>query len=66
VPVMVIRGTNSDILSTATVEAMRQRRRGLDVVEVVDEGHPPRLADPQIARRIAAFVSSCDDAANSP
>jgi pimeloyl-ACP methyl ester carboxylesterase len=66
VPVMVVRGSNSDILSTATVEAMRQRRRSLDVVEVADEGHPPRLADPQTARRIAAFVSSCDDAANSP
>jgi pimeloyl-ACP methyl ester carboxylesterase len=63
VPVMVIRGANSDILSTATVEAMRKRRPSLDVVEVPDEGHPPRLTDPQAAGRIAAFVASCDDAA---
>jgi pimeloyl-ACP methyl ester carboxylesterase len=65
-PVMVVRGTNSDILSAATVEAMRARRRSLDVVEVADEGHAPRLTDPQTARRIAAFVASCDDAASSP
>jgi len=65
-PVMVVRGANSDILSEATVEAMRARRRSLDVVEVADEGHPPRLADPQTARRIAAFVASCDNAASSP
>jgi pimeloyl-ACP methyl ester carboxylesterase len=65
-PVMVVRGANSDILSAATVEAMRKRRRSLDVVEVADEGHPPRLADPQTARRIAAFVASCDETANSP
>jgi pimeloyl-ACP methyl ester carboxylesterase len=66
VPVMVVRGTNSDILSAATVEAMRKRRRSLDMVEVADEGHAPRLTDPQTARRIAAFVASCDDAASSP
>jgi pimeloyl-ACP methyl ester carboxylesterase len=65
-PVMVVRGANSDILSAATVEAMRARRRSLDVVEVVDEGHTPRLTDPQTAGRIAAFLASCDDAASSP
>jgi pimeloyl-ACP methyl ester carboxylesterase len=66
VPVMVVRGINSDILSAATVDAMRKRRRSLDVVEVADEGHAPRLIDPQTAGRIAAFVASCDDAASSP
>jgi pimeloyl-ACP methyl ester carboxylesterase len=65
-PVMVVRGANSDILSAATVEAMRARRRSLDVVEVVDEGHTPLLTDPQTAGRIAAFVASCDDPASSP
>jgi pimeloyl-ACP methyl ester carboxylesterase len=65
-PVMVVRGSNSDILSAGTVEAMRARRRSLDVIEVADEGHAPRLTDPQTAGRIAAFVASCDDAASSP
>jgi len=65
-PVMVVRGTNSDILSAATVEAMCARRRSLDVVEVADEGHAPRLTDPQTAGRIAAFIALCDAAASSP
>jgi pimeloyl-ACP methyl ester carboxylesterase len=60
VPVMVVRGTKSDILSQATVEAMRERRSSLDVVEVDDEGHAPRLTDPQTASRIAAFIASWD------
>src|SRR5499427_11068135 len=60
IPVMVVRGTNSDILSTATVQAMRERRRSLEVVEVADEGHAPRLSDAATTSRIAAFVASCD------
>src|SRR5262249_60279809 len=60
VPVMVIRGANSDILSATTVEAMHKRRRALEVVEVPDEGHAPRLAGSRTIGRIAAFIASCD------
>jgi pimeloyl-ACP methyl ester carboxylesterase len=60
VPAMVIRGGNSDILSAATVEAMRMRRTSLDVVEVPDEGHAPLLTGDDIIDRIASFVKFCE------
>jgi pimeloyl-ACP methyl ester carboxylesterase len=61
--VMVVRGTRSDILSPATVAAMRERRNSLEVLEVADEGHAPRLTEPPTASRIAEFIASCDRAA---
>jgi hypothetical protein len=41
---------------------MRKRRRALEVVEVPDEGHAPRLAGSVTIGRIAAFIASCDAA----
>jgi pimeloyl-ACP methyl ester carboxylesterase len=61
-PLLVIRGGNSDILSAATVQGMRERHRDLGVLEVADEGHAPRLADAAILERIASFVANCDKA----
>jgi pimeloyl-ACP methyl ester carboxylesterase len=61
-PVLVIRGGNSDILSSTTVAAMRERHRDLDALEVPDEGHAPRLSDAAIVSRVAAFVAKCEAA----
>jgi pimeloyl-ACP methyl ester carboxylesterase len=60
-PVMVIRGANSDVLSAATVDAMRARRRALDIVVAEDEGHAPLLADDAIIGRIEAFIAGCEE-----
>jgi pimeloyl-ACP methyl ester carboxylesterase len=57
IPVLVIRGALSDLLSARTVEMMQTRHTSLEVVEVPDQGHPPLLADPDTIARIVAFVA---------
>ena len=58
VPILVIRGANSDILSAATLTAMREHHPGLESVEVADQGHVP-LFDADVTARIIAFTAKC-------
>jgi pimeloyl-ACP methyl ester carboxylesterase len=60
VPLMVIRGARSDMLASTTLQAMLSRRDEIEVVVVPDQGHPPFLDEPNLTRRITAFVASCD------
>jgi len=65
VPMLVIRGANSDILTAATVAEMRARRAAMEVIEVPDEGHAP-LLEGQLVRQIVRFVEVCEAARNAP
>jgi pimeloyl-ACP methyl ester carboxylesterase len=65
VPMLLIRGELTDLLSPQTAAAMRARRRKLDVIEVPDQGHPPALESPALVARIADFARACDKAAGA-
>lgn len=55
-PVLVIRGALSDLLSAETVKAMAQRHSGAyGAVEVPRAGHAPILNEPVAVRAITAF-----------
>jgi len=57
---MVIRGANSDLLSTATLEAMAARHPGLETLEVPDQGHAPLLAETNTIACIVEFAHGCE------
>ncbi len=67
VPMMAIRGENSDLLTAETVEAMvarraatetmKTRRTALETLVVPDQGHAPLLAEADIIARITDFVA---------
>lgn len=60
IPVMVLRGENSDILSAATVQEMQARHPGLGSVLIRNEGHAPLLLDRFSQRLIADFLLEAD------
>lgn len=59
-PLLVIRGANSDLLSTKTVAEMAARHPGMETIEVPDQGHAPLLEDAATIAAIVSFVAACD------
>ena len=62
VPLMLIHGALSDLLSAQGVKDMMARRPDIDLVTVPDQGHAPLLADKPTMDHIVAFCRRCDEA----
>ena len=60
VPLMVIRGEHSDILSQATFQEMQDRHPNCTGVLVRNEGHPPLLFDRFTQRLVEDFLINAD------
>ena len=60
IPLLVIRGANSDLLAPATLAEMGRRHNGCSVFTVPGQGHAPLLLDPASIERICAFVGDVD------
>jgi pimeloyl-ACP methyl ester carboxylesterase len=60
VPVLVLRGEHSDILTTETVEEMHRRHPALTAVTVKGQGHAPLLRDPPTIEAIRGFLNAAD------
>jgi pimeloyl-ACP methyl ester carboxylesterase len=56
-PVAVVRGANSDLLTAASVARMRERRPDLIVAEVPDRGHVPFLDEPEVLAALDALLA---------
>ena len=60
VPVFVIRGANSDVLSADTLEAMIERHPNLRSMTVPDQGHAPVLKEHDVIEAISSFFAAND------
>jgi pimeloyl-ACP methyl ester carboxylesterase len=61
VPVLVLRGEHSDILSAATLSAMAERHPNLEQIVVPGQGHAPMLSGRELLQRIRRFVIRAEE-----
>jgi pimeloyl-ACP methyl ester carboxylesterase len=55
-PILAIRGANSDVLNSSTLERMRREKPGLVTLTVSNRGHAPLLDEPECVAAIDAFL----------
>lgn len=57
-PVLVLRGALSDVLSEETVARMAQEHEGLKTAVIPDSGHPPSLSEPKSVETLDEFLTA--------
>ncbi len=57
IPMLVIHGAHSDILSASTLERMQREKPDLERVTVGNRGHVPLLDEPEVLPRIDRFLA---------
>ena len=60
IPLLVIRGENSTLLSTATLSEMAKRHPDCETITVAGQGHAPFLETAALPRALAAFFADAD------
>jgi pimeloyl-ACP methyl ester carboxylesterase len=58
VPILAIRGAQSDILNAATLARMQREKPDLEVLEVANRGHAPLLDEPECLTAIDEFLAT--------
>jgi pimeloyl-ACP methyl ester carboxylesterase len=62
VPLLILRGANSDLFSSKTLKEMTERHPGAEVHTVEGQGHAPLLLDQETITRICGFAAKIDGA----
>jgi len=56
IPMLVVRGADSDILAPSCVEQMKERHPKLQAAEIANRGHAPTLTEPEAIAAIDNFL----------
>ncbi len=59
IPLALIRGANSDVLSCTTADMMQTRRPDMIRVDIPDRGHTPFLDEPEALKAIQLWLARC-------
>ena len=57
IPMLLVRGQKSDLLTNKTVALMQEKQAQLDVLDIPNIGHAPTLDEPQSRASIAALLA---------
>ncbi len=61
IALLAIRGANSKLLSTATLQKMQERHPGMESITAKGQGHAPFLETGDLPEKIAAFLDRAEN-----